>query len=91
VRPEPAHKLSEEERHRSRHRTCGRTETRRPRRTALLGARLTDPKDAQALDANLFTRRIKASVLLAPPVKGGAEFSHFAADIARPYTRILRT
>jgi hypothetical protein len=49
-----------------------------------LGAGLEDPNDAQALDVNLVTRRIKASVLLAPPINGGAELSHFAADIARP-------
>lgn len=45
----------------------------------LLGARLTDPNDADAVDVNLFEPRIKAGVLLAAPGKGGDDLSEFAA------------
>jgi predicted dienelactone hydrolase len=46
----------------------------------LLGARLTDPKDANARDVNLIERRIKAGVLLAPAGNGGADLSAFARE-----------
>lgn len=46
----------------------------------LLGARLTDPKDAEATDVNLIEPRIKAGVLLAPPGRGGDNLSEFAKE-----------
>ncbi len=46
----------------------------------LLGARLTDPKDADAVDVDLRDPRIKAGVLLAAPGKGGADLSEFARE-----------
>ncbi|MDX3899326.1 MAG: hypothetical protein QHC40_02235 [Sphingobium sp.] len=46
----------------------------------LLGARLTDPKDDDARDVNLFDPRIKAKILMAPPGSGGASLSAFAAE-----------
>ncbi len=45
----------------------------------LLGARLTDPKDADATDVNLIEPRIKAGVLLAAPGNGGKDLSETAA------------
>ncbi|KJV10001.1 chlorophyllase [Elstera litoralis] len=46
----------------------------------LLGARLTDPKDATATAVNLIEPRIKAGVLLAAPGNGGDNLSAFAAE-----------
>jgi predicted dienelactone hydrolase len=46
----------------------------------LLGARLTDPKDASALSVNVIEPRIKAGVLLAPPGNGGEELSEYARE-----------
>lgn len=46
----------------------------------LLGARLTDPKDADATDVNLIDPRVRAGVLLAAPGNGGADLSAFAAE-----------
>lgn len=46
----------------------------------LLGARLTDPKDENATDANAIEPRIKAGVLLAAPGNGGEDLSEFAAE-----------
>ena len=45
----------------------------------LLGARLTDPKDANATDVEMFERRIKAGVLFAAPGDGGSDLSGSAA------------
>ena len=46
----------------------------------LLGARLTDPKDAGATDVNLLEPAIRAGVLLAAPGHGGKDLSPFAAE-----------
>ncbi|MEM7683176.1 MAG: alpha/beta fold hydrolase [Pseudomonadota bacterium] len=46
----------------------------------LLGARLTDHKDPDAVDVDLRDVRIKAGVLLAAPGKGGADLSDFARE-----------
>jgi predicted dienelactone hydrolase len=46
----------------------------------LLGARLTDPRDADAIDVNLRESRIRAGVLLAAPGHGGKDLSPFAAE-----------
>jgi predicted dienelactone hydrolase len=46
----------------------------------VLGARLTDPKDATATDVNLTLPRVKAGVLLAAPGHGGADLSDFARE-----------
>lgn len=46
----------------------------------LLGARLTDPKNDDATDVNLFEPRIKAGVLLAAPGNGGDSLSEFARE-----------
>lgn len=46
----------------------------------LLGARLNDPKDANATDVNLIEPRIKVGVLLAPAGNGGADLSAFARE-----------
>jgi predicted dienelactone hydrolase len=46
----------------------------------LLGARLTDPNDAYALNVNVIEPRIKAGVLLAPPGNGGEELSEYARE-----------
>ena len=46
----------------------------------LLGARLTDPNDAGAIDVDLIEPRIKAGVLLAAPGNGGADLSAYAAE-----------
>lgn len=46
----------------------------------LLGARLTDPKDADATDVNLKDARYKAGVLLGAPGNGGDALSAFAAE-----------
>ncbi|AKI00244.1 putative dienelactone hydrolase [Hoeflea sp. IMCC20628] len=46
----------------------------------LLGARLTDAKDATARDVNLIEPRIRAGVLLAAPGKGGDSLSNFARE-----------
>ena len=45
----------------------------------LLGARLTDPRDATATSVNMIEPRIKAGVLLAAPGAGGADLSETAA------------
>ncbi len=45
----------------------------------LLGARLTDPQDADATDVDMMEPRIVAGVLLAPPGNGGDDLSEFAA------------
>ena len=45
----------------------------------LLGARLTDPQDADATDVNMIEPRITAGVLLTPPGNGGADLSDVAA------------
>ena len=45
----------------------------------LLGARLTDPHDADATDLNMIEPRVRAGVLLAPPGNGGGDLSEFAA------------
>lgn len=44
----------------------------------LLGARLADPKDGTEVD--MADSRIKAGVLIAPPGRGGADLSAFAAE-----------
>lgn len=44
----------------------------------LLGARLTDTKNANFTDVNVIEPRIKAGVLLAPPGNGGKELSEYA-------------
>jgi len=46
----------------------------------LLGARLTDPSDESSREVNLIDPRIRAGVLLAPPGRGGADLSQFAAE-----------
>lgn len=46
----------------------------------VLGARLTDPKDANAIDVSLTLPRVKAGVLLAAPGNGGADLSDFARE-----------
>lgn len=46
----------------------------------LLGARLTDPKDATARDVNLIEPRIKVGVLMASPGNGGSDLSAVAAE-----------
>jgi predicted dienelactone hydrolase len=46
----------------------------------LLGARLTDLKDASATDVNLIEPRIKVGVLLAPAGNGGDDLSAFARE-----------
>ncbi len=46
----------------------------------LLGARLTDPKDANATDVNLIEPRIKVGVLLAAAGNGGDDLSAFARE-----------
>ena len=46
----------------------------------LLGARLTDPKDAAAQDVNMIDPRITVGVLLAAPGNGGDSLSAFAAE-----------
>lgn len=46
----------------------------------LLGARLTDPKDANATDVNLIEPRIRVGVLLAAAGNGGADLSAFARE-----------
>jgi predicted dienelactone hydrolase len=46
----------------------------------LLGARLTDPKDADARDVNLIEPRIKVGVLLAAAGNGGDDLSDFARE-----------
>lgn len=46
----------------------------------LLGARLTDPKDKDAIDVNMLEPRIKAGVLLAAPGNGGDDLSTNAAE-----------
>lgn len=46
----------------------------------LLGARLTDPKDTDAVDVNLFEPAIKVGVLLAAPGNGGDDLSQFARE-----------
>ncbi|WP_082735741.1 alpha/beta hydrolase family protein [Polycladidibacter stylochi] len=46
----------------------------------LLGARLTNPANAQEIDVNVLEPRVKAGVLLAPPGNGGEELSAFAKE-----------
>lgn len=46
----------------------------------LLGARLTDPKDASVTAVNLIEPRIKAGILLAAAGNGGADLSAFARE-----------
>ncbi|SMR71294.1 Alpha/beta hydrolase family protein [Aliiroseovarius halocynthiae] len=46
----------------------------------LLGARLTDPKNATDTDVSVIDPRIKAGVLLAPPGRGGDNLSDFARE-----------
>lgn len=46
----------------------------------LLGARLTDPKDADAVEVDVIEPRIKVGVLLAPPGNGGDELSDYARE-----------
>ena len=46
----------------------------------LLGTRLTDPKDENAINVNMIDTRIKAGVLLAAPGNGGNDLSEFAAE-----------
>ena len=46
----------------------------------LLGARLTDPKDANATDVNLIDLRVKVGVLLAAAGNGGDDLSDFARE-----------
>lgn len=46
----------------------------------LLGARLTDPRDASATSVNLFEPRIKVGVLLAAAGNGGDDLSDFARE-----------
>jgi predicted dienelactone hydrolase len=46
----------------------------------LLGARLTDPKDANATDVNLIEPRIRVGVLLAAAGNGGDDLSDFARE-----------
>ncbi|MBA2933556.1 alpha/beta fold hydrolase [Sphingomonas sp. CGMCC 1.13654] len=46
----------------------------------LLGAHLTDPKDATATDVDMFESRIKAGVLLTPPGRGGDDLSDFVRE-----------
>ncbi len=46
----------------------------------LLGARLTDPKDAEATNVNMIEPRITAGVLLAAPGNGGEDASEFARE-----------
>lgn len=46
----------------------------------LLGARLTDPKDASATDVNMIEPRIRVGVLLAAPGNGGDSLSDFARE-----------
>lgn len=63
----------------------------------LLGARLTDPRDAAAKDVDLLDPRIKAGVLLAAPGNGGdslsemaaANYTFFNADFSHMTTRTL--
>ncbi len=45
----------------------------------LLGARLTDPQDADATDVTMIEPRILAGVLLAAPGNGGDDLTEFAA------------
>ncbi|WP_299506176.1 alpha/beta fold hydrolase [uncultured Roseobacter sp.] len=46
----------------------------------LLGARLTDPKDLDATDVNMYEPRIKVGVLLAAPGNGGDDLSENARE-----------
>lgn len=46
----------------------------------LLGARLTDPRDEDAVDVNLLETAIKAGVLLAAPGNGGKDLNPQAAE-----------
>lgn len=46
----------------------------------LLGARLTDPKDKDAIDVDVIEPRIKVGVLLTPPGNGGDELSDYARE-----------
>ena len=46
----------------------------------LLGARLTDPKDPNAVDVNAYEARVKVGVLLGAPGNGGADLSAYAAE-----------
>ena len=46
----------------------------------MLGARLTDPKDRDAIDVSMLEPGIKAGVLLAAPGNGGADLSVNAAE-----------
>lgn len=46
----------------------------------LLGARLTDPKDPDAVDVNMLEPRIKVGVLLAAPGNGGDSLSDTARE-----------
>ncbi|WP_434053810.1 MAG: hypothetical protein RDA78_02560 [Roseibium sp.] len=63
----------------------------------LLGARLTDPKDPDAVDVNMIDPRIKAGVLLAAPGNGGdslsdnarANYSALNPDFSHMTTRTL--
>lgn len=46
----------------------------------LLGARLSDPNDPDAIDVSMYEPRIKAGVLLAAPGNGGDNLSEFARE-----------
>ncbi|WP_208976483.1 alpha/beta hydrolase family protein [Polycladidibacter hongkongensis] len=46
----------------------------------LLGARLTDPNDLEAIDVDVYEPRVKAGVLLAPPGRGGDYLSDYARE-----------
>ena len=46
----------------------------------LLGARLTDPKDSDAVDVDLKDSRVKVGVLLAAPGNGGSDLSAMASE-----------
>lgn len=46
----------------------------------LLGAQLTDPKDDQAVEVNLFEPRIKAGILIGAPGLGGEALTEFASE-----------
>ena len=58
----------------------------------LLGARLTDPKDPDAVDVDVNEPRIKVGVLLTPPGNGGNELSAYArenfSELNPDYTRL---